>query len=117
MRVLIFGSRHWENTKLIADIVKDLKNKYGDIIIIEGGCRGADYCGKVAAWLTHTKYEEYKADWSIGKKAGPLRNQRMIDEGKPDVAYCFHEDIENSKGSKDMYNRLKKHNIPCEIII
>lgn len=40
----------------------------------------------------------------------------MINEGKPDMAIGFHEDIENSKGSKDMRNRLKKANIPVYII-
>lgn len=116
MKVLIFGSRNWTNYNKILEIVQKLKAKYGDIIIIEGGCRGADLLAKQAAIELGIKYEEFPADWTLGKKAGPLRNQKMIDEGKPDMAICFHEDIENSKGSKDMRNRLLKHNIPCHII-
>lgn len=115
MRVLIFGSRHWTNYNRIKEVIKDLKDIYDDITIIEGGCKGADILARKAAIELGVKYIEYPADWSLGKKAGPLRNQKMIDEGKPDIAYSFHNDIENSKGSKDMLNRLIKHNIPCRI--
>lgn len=115
-RVLFFGSRYWNNYNKVLSIMKTLKDVYGDVLIIEGGCKGADILAKRAAIECNIPYEEYKANWNIGKIAGPLRNQRMVDEGKPDMAFCFHNDIENSKGSKDMYSRLTKHNIPCEII-
>jgi hypothetical protein len=35
-------------------------------------------------------YEVTQGEWDeLGKKAGPLRNQRMLDEGKPDLVVAF----------------------------
>ena len=32
----------------------------------------------------------YRADWEgLGRKAGPIRNQQMLDEGKPDLVVAF----------------------------
>ena len=28
-------------------------------------------------------------DWALGRKAGPIRNQRMLDDGKPDLVIAF----------------------------
>jgi hypothetical protein len=37
------------------------------------------------------QYEVPQGKWDeLGKKAGPLRNQRMLDEGKPDLVVAFH---------------------------
>lgn len=116
MKILIFGSRDWNNYKVILNVMNRLKAKYGDFVLIEGGCKGADLLAKKAAIECNIEYEEYPADWTLGKKAGPLRNQKMIDEGKPDMAVCFHNYIESSRGSKDMRSRLIKYNIPCYVI-
>ena len=52
--------------------------------------------------------EEYPADWKkYGKSAGPLRNQRMIDEGKPDLVVAFPGGV----GTADMISRAKAYNI------
>ena len=34
-----------------------------------------------------------------------LRNQQMLDEGKPDLVVWFHYDLHYSKGTRDMVNR------------
>jgi len=59
----------------------------------------------------------FPADWkSYGKGAGPIRNQLMLDEGKPDLVLAFHNDISSSRGTADMIRRAKKHGISYEII-
>jgi len=45
----------------------------------------------------------FDADWKLGKKAGPLRNQRMIDEGRPDLVVAFP----GGKGTADMVRRAE----------
>ena len=40
----------------------------------------------------------------LGKKAGPLRNQRMLDDGKPDMVVAFP----GGGGTKDMVRRAAK---------
>lgn len=117
MKVLICGDRHWQNYNSILDIVKRLKAKYEDVIIIEGECDGADRMARKAASEYGLKFEPYPADWDKhGKAAGPIRNQQMIDEGNPDMVIAFHSDIEHSKGTKDMVTRARKHGIETYII-
>jgi hypothetical protein len=62
-------------------------------------------------------FREFSADWQkFGKAAGPIRNQQMLDEGKPDLVIAFHEDLENSKGTQDMINRAKVQGVPVRLI-
>jgi hypothetical protein len=44
----------------------------------------------------------------LGKKAGPLPNQRMLDEGKPDLVVAFP----GAGGTKDMVRRAVKAGVP-----
>lgn len=72
--------------------------------IISGAAKGADtaiidWC--VVNWLPCT---EYLADWKrYGKRAGPIRNQQMLDEGKPDLVIAFP----GGTGTADMIRRSK----------
>ena len=45
--------------------------------------------------------------------AGPIRNQQMIDEGKPDICLAFP--TKKSRGTWDMVSRCRKHNILVHI--
>lgn len=79
-----------------------------DIIIIEGGATGADSAAYDFAVCSFCQVEEYAADWKThGKAAGPIRNQQMIDIGKPDIAVEFP----GGKGTADMRSRLDKAGI------
>lgn len=61
-----------------------------DITIIAGGAKGADSAAIDFAVCSFCDFEEYKADWKKhGRSAGPIRNQRMLDEGKPDLVVAF----------------------------
>ena len=47
----------------------------------------------------------------LARAAGPIRNQRMLVEGKPDLVIAFHDDLESSRGTKDMIKRSLKAGI------
>jgi hypothetical protein len=47
------------------------------------------------------------ADWSIGRKAGPIRNQRMLDEHAPDLVVAFP----GGRGTADMVRRARKSGV------
>src|ERR1043165_972253 len=87
-------------------------------VIIEGGARGADTLAREFAQTYDIPFEEYPADWkTYGRAAGPIRNQQMIDEGKPTDAVAFYDRPRaESKGTADMVRRLKKAGIPVEEI-
>lgn len=61
-----------------------------DIVIIEGGAKGADSAAADFAACSYCQLVEFKAEWDkYGKRAGYLRNKRMLDEGKPDLVVAF----------------------------
>jgi len=111
MRVLICGDRHWDDYCAIEyEVFTRLEP--GDVII-QGGAKGADRI----AWLVGDRYGLevllFAAEWALyGRAAGPIRNQRMLDEGEPDEVWAFHPDLPQSKGTKDMVKRALKAGLP-----
>jgi hypothetical protein len=58
-------------------------------------------------WATNrlVTRQRFNADWAThGKMAGWLRNQQMLDEGKPDLVVAFS----GGRGTADMVRRTKK---------
>lgn len=113
MRVLVCGDRYWKSRASIARALKELIKEHGltaeSMVIIEGECIGADIIAKEIALKNDIQVLPFPADFNgLGKKAGPIRNQRMLDEGKPDIVLAFHSNIEQSRGTKDMIARAKK---------
>jgi len=112
VRLLVFGDRNWEDYEMI---LEEVRRRSPDVVI-EGEARGADKMGRAAAMELGIPFEPYPAQWHIyGRAAGPIRNQQMLDEGKPTEAVGFHDDIANSKGTHDMWRRLKDATIPVVI--
>jgi hypothetical protein len=121
LRILICGSRNWTNKARIGRYLDTLMNdeRYtADMItVIHGGSKGADHHAGMEAKGRGIQVVEYSANWlKHGLRAGPVRNQQMIDDGKPDRVVAFHEDITKSKGTKDMVARAEFHDIPVTII-
>jgi len=114
IRLLVCGSRDWKNKNIIAAYIEQIsKRDTGVKCVIEGGASGADIIGRVVAQELKIPVITFLANWQkYDKKAGMLRNQQMIDEGKPDFVLAFHNNIDASKGTKDMIQRAKKNNIP-----
>ena len=113
-RVLICGSRDWTNRGLIAMRVSSL---LPGSVVIEGECRGADIIAREEAEKQGVPVERYLADWQKhGRAAGPIRNTRMLEEGKPDLVIAFHNDIQNSRGTNDMVRKAKAAGIEVQVI-
>lgn len=82
------------------------------IIIVSGGCRGADTLGVRYATENKMKIEIYNADWThFGKAAGPLRNRCMAEIC--DYVICFWDG--KSKGTLSMIQEAKRLNKPIRI--
>lgn len=61
-----------------------------DIVIIHGGARGTDRAASDFAVVSYCQQQCFSADWKkYGTRAGYIRNQQMLDEGKPDVVVAF----------------------------
>lgn len=120
-RILVCGDRNWRDYNLIFAVLKSLKSQYPEqkIVIIEGGCRGADKLAGKAAHALGFTVEEYpvtKEDWmTLGKKAGPIRNAQMLKEGRPERVIAFHENIATSRGTANMIRQALKAGLPVEL--
>jgi len=61
-----------------------------DLFIIHGGATGADKIADEWSVVNWVPQQEYRADWEKwGKRAGPIRNQVMLNVGKPDLVIAF----------------------------
>lgn len=114
-KILVTGDREWDD---IPRIVETLKGYRPGTVLVHGAYRGADtICAAVGEALGFN-VRSYPPDWErYHKAAGPIRNQQMLDEEhKPDdqidLCLAFHNHIEDSTGTADMLNRVKKTSIP-----
>ena len=74
---------------------------------------GPDTIARFEAEKRHLTILKYPADWAkyhLG--AGPIRNKQMLVEGKPDAVFCFHDDLERSKGTANMVSQYTKKTHP-----
>jgi hypothetical protein len=77
---------------------------HGPTLIIHGCANGADEWADYWADVNNVPHRAFPADWNKhGKAAGPIRNQRMLDEGKPDMVIAFP----GGRGTADMVRRAR----------
>jgi SLOG family YspA-like protein len=115
-RVLVCGDRHWRDNDLLICELNSLLSE-DEMWVIAGGARGADTLAVLWALGRGCGYTVFPAEWDrYGKAAGPRRNAQMLDEGKPDLVIAFHDNIEASRGTKDMVKRAKRAGVPIVVI-
>ena len=106
MRALVCGGREFDNWELLSEVMESLDGgSFENLTVIQGGAKGADFLARVWAKYHGREMEEYPADWKKhGKGAGAIRNQQMLDDGKPDLVIAFPGGV----GTADMVRRAKK---------
>jgi hypothetical protein len=119
VKVLVCGSRDWDDPWPIHRLLAGLKYFDGRVEVVTGGARGADSLAANAAWQAGLPGEEVPADWDRhGKAAGHIRNQQMLDLG-PDVVLAFKNGWDRSLsrgGTEDMIRRSKAAGLPVYVI-
>ena len=113
MRVLVCGGRDFADRDLVARTLAPYRPQPitapSEHKIIHGGAAGADTLAREWAEVYGVPYREFPADWKThGRAAGPIRNQRMIDEGKPDLVVAFP----GGRGTADMIRRAEAAGVP-----
>jgi hypothetical protein len=115
-RVLVTGDRNWNNSDIIHHWLKEVK-KFGFDTLIEGEARGADTLSRIEGAKLGFTILKFPANWDkYPKAAGPIRNTEMLKVGKPELVLAFHNDIKNSKGTKNMIDQAIKSKIKVILI-
>ncbi len=125
MKALICGGRHFNDYLGFTRAMTEAVRKFPILHIISGsprvtreigesyhGLRGVDDIALCWANRTRIKSENFPADWNgQGKAAGPIRNQRMLDEGQPDIVFAFP----GGKGTTDMCLKASRAGVPVYV--
>ena len=109
-RILICGDRNWSDYEMIDKFISSLPK---DSIVINGVAKGADLAGDKAAKQYGFEVLEFPADWAqFSRSAGPIRNSQILREGKPTRVVAYHNDLQNSRGTKHMVSISLKKGVP-----
>ena len=104
MKALICGGRKFTDMRGLSLTLDRLRTELGFTNIIQGGASGADTMAMMWANSRGVPNVTYPALWKQhGKKAGPIRNTQMLEEGKPDVVIAFA----GGKGTTDMVTKAE----------
>lgn len=87
MRLLVCGSRTWMDRE---SIEREIVRFGVPLTVIHGDAPGADRLAASFASAIWLDVIPFPANWQRdGKAAGPIRNARMLREGKPDRGLAF----------------------------
>lgn len=111
MRVLVCGGRDYADAGTLYHALDCLPQD--GLVIIHGGAKGADALAAQWAKDRGVSSHAFPANWTEhGRAAGPIRNQTMLDIGKPDCVMAFP----GGRGTHDMINRAKAAGVPVSEI-
>ncbi|MDA8301927.1 MAG: DUF2493 domain-containing protein [Actinomycetota bacterium] len=110
MKVLVCGGRDFADYGWLAEVLDKLwQEAGGELLVMHGGACGAD--ALAGSWAMSHKLPRlvFRAEWErYGRRAGPLRNQRMLDEARPDLVVAFP----GGRGTADMVARALRAGVP-----
>jgi len=127
MRVLVCGSRDYiDNDGVLRALVTGMGGIYPDPVVIDGAANGADNLAHVYADDLAIETERYPVIWPAEHSAkwqftdaAYKRNQRMLDEGQPDLVIAFKDGFDwtmRHGGTEDMVRRAKRAGVPVYVV-
>jgi len=129
--VLVCGGRNYSNKSSVDTVLDGMYETHGAIRLVQGGATGADKLAR--EWCARQTYKLHSmvnvpADWNdvshpkavirmrngkpYNAAAGPIRNQRMLDENPIDVVLAFP----GGRGTADMVKRATAAGIHVETV-
>jgi hypothetical protein len=104
MRVLVCGGRDFGHAPTVWDALYKIDKETKIVLIIEGCATGADRIARSWAKTNVVDYISIEAEWDkYGRAAGPIRNKKMLDKGKPDLVVAFP----GGKGTANMCKQAR----------
>lgn len=114
-RIIIAGSRDYSNYDVIRSAMSTFELPE-NIEIVSGGCRGVDTLAEKFAKEFGYKFTEFPADWSLGKRAGYLRNKQMAEYAAKENGMLVAFWDMKSRGTKLMIELAKKYKLQIYVI-
>lgn len=113
MKVIIAGSRTFNDFKLLKSTCDSLLTLIDVHEIVSGCANGADKLGEQYAYENNIIIKKFPANWDVyGKSAGYIRNEEMAKYS--DFLIAFWDG--KSKGTMHMINLAKQYNLKVEVI-
>jgi hypothetical protein len=108
-RVLVCGGRDYDDAARLNAILDRAHWANPIICLIHGAAQGSAALAAKWARDSGVPCSAYPAYWERdGKAAGPLRNQRMLDQGKPHLVIAFP----GGNGTADMIRKAAAAGVP-----
>jgi hypothetical protein len=108
-RVLVCGGRDYDDRRSLDMVLNAAHSANPIVCLIHGAARGADTLAADWALAHDVLCNAYPADWDRdGKAAGPIRNRRMLENGKPHIVIAFP----GGRGTADMIKQATKAGVP-----
>ena len=108
-RVIVCGGRGYADRDRVFAVLDELHAELPIAVVAHGDAPGADRLATEWALRRGTLTSAYIAQWERdGRAAGPIRNQRMLVEAKPDLVVAFP----GNRGTADMVRRAKAAGVP-----
>lgn len=113
IKVIVAGSRGFRNYGILKGKLDLFLSQTAEPVeIVSGTAAGADLLGEQYARETGLTVKRFPADWSLGKRAGYLRNEQMALYATHCV--CFWDG--KSRGTKHMIDLAIKHGLKLRIV-
>ena len=112
LRIIVCGGRDFDDFIAVRRALNDLHAETPIFAVIHGNARGADRAAGTWARDRGLRCWPVPAEWARdGKRAGPMRNQRMLGMGV-DLVVAFP----GGRGTEDMVRRAEKAGVPVRRI-
>jgi hypothetical protein len=113
MRLLVCGGRNFTDRIRVWQTLDALHVRDRIAVLIHSNATGADTLAKRWAEARRVWHLPFAADWQThGDLAGPIRNRRMLEEGKPDLVLAFP----GGRGTRNMVMQARRAGVPVEEI-
>jgi hypothetical protein len=118
-KLIIAGGRFFSDYELLKHevkkfIVEEIKTKK-NLEIVSGKAKGADRLGEQFAAEFGIQVKQFPANWNEhGKKAGPMRNEKMAQYATGEYCICFWDG--SSRGTENMIENAKKYGLSLRVV-
>lgn len=110
-RIIIAGSRDFTDYQSARNNSLSVIKNDKEIEIVSGGCRGVDKLAEKFAKEMDFKFKEFPADWSLGKRAGYIRNKQMAEYAAEENGLLIAFLDFKSRGTKMMINLARQNGL------